>query len=90
VRTWLTSSLLTCIACSPGSVPSGSLPESADFLPVIADSLEEPAGDHPQLVLRCEEGIVAAYLVVGTSPEVGLDSSDGRAVRVQFDSTQSC
>jgi hypothetical protein len=85
---WILS-LAVCAGCSDGTVRSGSLPESADFLPMAADSAEpasSPAvaldtlgGEHPRLILRCEEGRVGAYLLL-----------DARAVAVRLDSAPAC
>ena len=101
MRTWLMSFLFSCMACSPGSLPSGSLSQTSDFLPVIADSIEEPStsaewdtmatnSDQPRLVLRCEEGRLGAYLVVGAPAEVETNANNERGVPIELDSAQSC
>lgn len=100
MRAWFVLSLLVCVACSDGGVRSGSLPEAADFLPVAADSVEPASslvvdadtlgGEQPRLVLRCEEGRLGAYLVVGTPAEVESSQIDHHAVVVRLDSAPSC
>jgi hypothetical protein len=103
VRAWFVSSLLVCISCSNGGVPSGSLPEAADFLPLTADSAGPASslvidadtlglgeGEQPRLVLRCEEGRLGAYLVVGTLAEVESGQIGDHAVAVRLDSAPSC
>jgi hypothetical protein len=104
VRAWLVAPLLVCVACSRGDIHSGSLPESADFLPMVSDTVDAAASplalqdtspadssEQPRLMLRCEQGRVSAYLVAG-APEV-LESSqpaDSRVVPVLLDSALSC
>jgi hypothetical protein len=103
VRVWLISALLVCLSCSDGGVRSGSLPEAADFLPMAADSAGPPSslvidadtlglgdGEQPRLVLRCEEGRLGAYLVVGTLAEVESGWIGDHPVAVRLDSTPSC
>ena len=100
VRAWLVSFLLVSVACSDRAVRSGSLSEEADFLPMAADSAELVSsfvidgdtlgGDQPRLVLRCEDGRLGAYLVVGTPAEVESGQVDDSAVVVLLDSTPSC
>jgi hypothetical protein len=100
VRAWLVLFLLAAAACSDGSVRSGSLPESADFLPMAADRAEAAStlvlegdtlgGEQPRLVLRCEEGRLGAYLVVGTAAEAESGQIDDHAVVVRLDSAPSC
>lgn len=89
LRAWLVSFLLVCGSCSEPGVRSGSMPEAADFLPMTADSAE-PGDERPRLVLRCEEGRIGAYLVVGTLAEVESGRIDNRAVVVRIDSAPSC
>jgi hypothetical protein len=92
VRAWFMASLLTCVSCSDGGVRTGSLPEPADFLPMVAESVEaDTLGDEqPRLLLRCEQGQLNAYVVVGP-PDAG-DSSQTveHAVAVRLDSAPSC
>ena len=66
--------LLFCIGCSDGPVPSGFLDRERE----------------PVLLLRCQEGRVAAYLTMDPpeDPEAG-PVPDG-AVSVELDSTPSC
>jgi len=103
VRAWFVLSLPVCVACSDGGVRSGSLPEAADFLPAAADSAEPASSlvidgdtlglrddEQPRLVLRCEEGRLGAYLVVGTPAEVESGQIDHHAVVVRLDSAPSC
>lgn len=103
MRALLVSSLLVCVACSDGGVRSGSLPEAADFLPMTTDSAEPASSlvidgdtlglgddEQPRLVLRCEEGRLGAYLVVGTPAEVESGQIDDHAVVVRLDSAPSC
>ncbi|MFL5402592.1 MAG: hypothetical protein ACJ8BF_07215 [Gemmatimonadales bacterium] len=80
--------MLVCTACSDRGVHSGSLPEAADFLPMVGDSAE--LEEQPRMVLRCEDGRLGAYLVVGTAAEVESGELDARAVAVKLDSTPSC
>ncbi|HEV2086270.1 MAG TPA: hypothetical protein VGR09_14430 [Gemmatimonadales bacterium] len=99
-RIWLLS-LLACTACTDGPVRSGTVAESADFLPTISDTTPEALStgseddtlgnrEQPRLVLRCEEGRVGAYLIVGTVAEVESGQVDDRAVPVRLDSTPRC
>jgi hypothetical protein len=85
------SSLLICVSCSDGGVRSGTLAEPADFLPTISDTTSEAlSAEQPRLVLRCEEGRVGAYLIVGTAAEVESGRGDDRAVPVRLDSAPPC
>ena len=89
-RIWLLS-LLACTACTDGPVRSGTVAEPADFLPTISDTTSEALStEQPRLVLRCEEGRVGAYLIVGTVAEVESGRLDDRAVPVRLDSAPSC
>ena len=99
-RIWLLS-LLACTACTDGPVRSGTVAEPADFLPTISDTTFEALStrseddtlgnrEQPRLVLRCEEGRVGAYLIVGTVAEVESGRLDDRAVPVRLDSAPSC
>jgi hypothetical protein len=103
VRAWFVAPLLVCLACSRGGIHSGSLPETADFLPMIGDSVPvEPtvsgsqdsvvsdSSEQPRLVLRCEQGRVSAYLVAGTPLLLDSAPPDGRVVPVLLDSEPSC
>jgi hypothetical protein len=98
-RIWLLS-LIACTACTDGSVRSGTVAEPADFLPTISGTTEalstgsedDTLGnrEQPRLVLRCEEGRVGAYLIVGTVAEVESGQVDDRAVPVRLDSAPRC
>ena len=98
-RIWLLS-LLACTACTDGPVRSGTVAEQADFLPMISDTTSEALSsgsedtlgnrDQPRLVLRCEEGRVGAYIIVGTVAEVESGRVDDRAVPVRLDSAPRC
>lgn len=48
-----------------------------------------PAGDQPELVLRCENGRVAAYVVSGASSD-SADSVSETPVAVSLESTTDC
>ena len=85
MRGWILG-LIVCVGCSDASLRSGSLPESADFLPMATDSIDSPSaiavdldtlsGQQPRLILRCEAGRVGAYLVLDAQPvAVSLDSA---------------
>jgi hypothetical protein len=100
---WFLPILLVWLACSDGGVRSGALPETADFLPMAADTaaplslpiidgdtLGTAGGEQPRLVLRCEQGRLGAYLIVGTPAEAESDQLNNRAVPVWFDSAPSC
>jgi hypothetical protein len=102
VRVWFVAPLLVC-ACSGGGIHSGSMPETADFLPMIGDSIAAQPSmvsnqdsvavdstEQPRLVLRCEQGRVSAYLVAGTPLLLDSAQSDGRVVPVLLDSQPSC
>jgi hypothetical protein len=84
--------LSTCLACSDHSARSGALPQQADFLPSITKAAPETlaASEEPRLLLRCEQGRMGAYLVVGTD----IDSEPGQpqlnAVAVALDSAPPC
>jgi hypothetical protein len=99
-RIWLLA-LLAGTACTDGPVRSGTAAEQADFLPTISDTASEPLStgseddspgnrEQPRLILRCEEGRVGAYLLVGTPAEVESGRVDDRAVPVQLDSASTC
>jgi len=89
-RIWLLS-LLACTACTNGAIRSGRAAEQADFLPTISDTTPEALStEQPRLVLRCEEGRVGAYIIVGTVAEVESGRVDDRAVPVRLDSAPSC
>jgi len=99
-RIWLLS-LLACTACTNGAIRSGRATEQADFLPTISDTTAEALStgseedtlgnrEQPRLVLRCEEGRVGAYIIVGTVAEVESGRVDDRAVPVRLDSAPSC
>ena len=86
---WLTPLLLAGLGCSDGEMRSGSVPEPADFLPMVADSTDQTS-EQPRLVVRCEQGRLDAFLIVGTPEEVESGRLDDRAVPVQLDSAPSC
>jgi hypothetical protein len=89
-RIW-SLSLLACTACTDGAIRSGTAAEPADFLPTISDTTSEALStEQPRLVLRCEEGRVGAYIIVGTVAEVESGRVDDRAVPVRLDSAPSC
>ncbi len=92
-RIWLLA-LLAATACTEGAVRSGAVAEHADFLPTISDTASEDDTsedrEQPRLILRCEEGRVGAYLVVGTPAEVEFGQIDDRAVPVRLDSAPPC
>ena len=103
MRPWfLLPVLLLCVSCSDGGTHSGSLPEPADFLPMVSGSAEasQPAAanvdtmppdssEQPRLILRCEEGRVNAYIVANT-PAPESHEADAHAVPVVLDSAPSC
>jgi hypothetical protein len=99
-RIWLLS-LLAGTACTDGAVRSAVVAEQADFLPTISDTTSDTLstgsgddtlgnGEEPRLFLRCEEGRVGAYLVVGAPAEVESGRADDRAVPVRLDSAPPC
>lgn len=96
VRVSLGSALLLSLACSDRSLRSGRVPEPADFLPPAADTAYDDTahpdsdGEQPRLVLRCEQGRLGAYLIVGTAAEVDSAPIDADAVEVRLDSAPSC
>ncbi len=75
-RKWLLPCLLLWLGCSDGAVQTGS--------PAVAGEEE------PTLVIRCEEGRVNAYLVVGPAGEAESDGMENGVVRVDLDSAMSC
>ena len=100
MRSWLVAGLTVCLACSDGSQRSGTLPETADFLPMVADSADSGlslagegdtvGAEQPRLILRCENGRLGAYIVLGPPSETGMDPIDSRAVAVELDSAPAC
>lgn len=92
MRGWILWGLAVCLACSDGRVPSGSLPEAADFLPMAGDSgVQDTMGsEQPRLILRCEDGRLGAYIVLGPPGEAEADPIDPRAVAVELDSAPAC
>jgi hypothetical protein len=82
LRSWLGSGLLLLIACSDGTVRSQSISL------IAGDSLDFPDPEEPTLRLSCEQGRVAAYLVVGTPGEI--DGVNDRGVKVELDSVLAC
>jgi hypothetical protein len=75
-RKWLLPFFLLSLGCSDGAVRSGSLTVGGE--------------EEPTLVLRCEEGRVNAYLVVGPPGEGGASQMEDGAVRVDLDSAPPC
>lgn len=75
-RKWLLPYLLLSLGCSDGAVRSGQLLVRGE--------------EQPTLVLRCEEGRVTAYLVVGPLGQAGPDPMEDGAVRVDLDSVTAC
>ena len=92
MRACFFSFLLTCIGCSDSGMRSGNMPEAADFLPTVVDPGYSAAsdGEQPQLVLRCEEGRLSAYLVMQPADEVDSAGIGARAVAVRLDSAPEC
>jgi hypothetical protein len=54
------------------------------------DSSEVTTGEQPRVVVRCESGRVAAYLVMGETPDVDTAGLSERAVAVAMDSAPAC
>jgi hypothetical protein len=75
-RKWLLPCLLLWLGCSDGAVRSGSQAVAGE--------------EEPTLVLRCEEGRVNAYMVVGLPGEAESGRMEDGAVRVDLDSVMSC
>lgn len=75
-RKWLLPCLLLSLGCSDGAVRSRSLAVARE--------------EEPTLVLRCEEGRVNAYLVLGPASEAESGQMEDGAVRVDLDSAMSC
>jgi hypothetical protein len=100
MRSWFPAGLTVCLACSDGSQRSGTLPEAADFLPMVADSAETGlslvgegdtvGAEQPRLVLRCEDGRLGAYVVLGTPGDTVSEQVDDHAVVVRLDSATPC
>jgi hypothetical protein len=99
LRGWIVPGLVLCLACSDGSERSGSLPESADFLPMSGDSepasslaivLDSLGGEQPRLIFRCEGGRVSAYVMVRTAAEADPEPNDPGVVPVRLDSAPAC
>jgi hypothetical protein len=57
---------------------------------IAADSLDYPGGAKPSLYLTCEQGRVAAYVVVGPPGEEDKERPANRGVEVEFDSALAC
>jgi hypothetical protein len=85
VRALIVVPLLAGLACSDGSVRSGSVPEPADFLPTVADTTAQP-----QVLLRCENGHLGAYLVLDLPDDRESGPPDSGAVPVALDSAPAC
>ena len=100
MRRWIMAGLTVCLACSDGSQRSGRLPETADFLPMVADSAETglppvsegdtASGEQPRLVFRCEDGRLSAYVVLGAPEDRESEQIDDHAVVVRLDSAPPC
>jgi hypothetical protein len=100
LRSWFVTSLIVCLACWDESQRSGTLPETADFLPMAAESPETGlslvgegdtvGGEQPRLLLRCEDGRLGAYIVLGTSGDGESEQVDDHAVVVRLDSAPPC
>jgi hypothetical protein len=94
VRYWLLSATLLCVACSERTVPTGNLPQPADFLPSLAPELppatdnDTLAEDQPRLVFRCEQGRLGAYIVTDAAAADNQPGND--AVEVRLDSAPAC
>jgi hypothetical protein len=84
LRRCLTSSLLLLLACSDGTFRSESISL------IAGDSLDFPDPGEPSLQLRCEQGRLAAYLVVGVPPERETGALADRGVQVELDSAPAC
>jgi hypothetical protein len=70
--------------CSEGTLRTGSISL------IAADSLDLPDPEEPRVLLRCEQGRVDAYLVVGTAAEAEAGAIDERAVRIDLDTALFC
>jgi hypothetical protein len=94
VRYWLLSATLLCVACSERTVPTGNLPQPADFLPSLAPELppatdnDTLAEDQPRLVFRCEQGRLGAYIITDAAAAEGQVSN--HAVQVLLDAAPAC
>ncbi len=73
-RAWLMLCLLLGIGCSAGPLPSGSLDNE----------------NQPMILLRCQEGRVAAYITMDRPDELNAGSLPDGSVPVQLDSPPSC
>jgi hypothetical protein len=60
------------------------------LLSLACSEAEVRPDEQPRLVLGCEEGRVAAYLVIGGASEVESGSMEDQAVRVDLDSAPAC
>ncbi len=60
------------------------------LLSVACSDGEVRSDEQPRLVFGCEEGRVAAYLVMGESSVVESGSTTDQAVRVDLDSAPAC
>lgn len=82
-RIWLLA-LVFGTACNGAELRSAAV-RQADSLPENLDDQEQP-----RLILRCEDGRVGAYIVVGTSDGAPSAPLDPEAVPVRLDSAPSC
>jgi hypothetical protein len=83
-RSWLASGLLLLSSCSDGTFRSESISL------IAGDSLDLPEPEEPRLHLSCEQGRVAAYLVVGGAGDVETGALADRGVQVELDSAPPC
>jgi hypothetical protein len=73
-RAWLGPCLLFWIGCSDVPVPSGFLDHERE----------------PVILLRCQEGRVAAYITTDPPDDVEAGAVPEEAVPIELDSTPSC
>jgi hypothetical protein len=74
-RNWFACCAIVLTDCSDGALRSGSISL------IAGDSLDLPAAEQPRVILRCEQGLVAAYL--------SLDGEEG-SVPIELDSVPAC
>jgi hypothetical protein len=81
------------------TVPPDAAADSTDLSPddsapmqwtASLDSAETVSGERPRVVVRCEAGRVAAYLVMADRPESDSAGLSDRAVPVLMDSAPAC
>ena len=82
-RLW--TCILLLLGCSEEVVRSASA-DPVSELPLGGDE----GNEQPSLLLRCEEGRVRAYLVIGSPTVADTGGIDGTAVPVDLDSTYAC